>query len=56
MRLPRMTIGRWMIAVAIVAALMGVAVLYERARAIVYDPLWQPSAGSSSAFTATDDL
>jgi hypothetical protein len=54
MRSPRMTIRRWMIAVAILAVLMGGAVWYERYRLdapglpIVYDPLWRNTVPPST--------
>jgi hypothetical protein len=43
MRAPRMTIGRWMIAVAIIAGVVWAAILFQRSRVVVYDPLWRPS-------------
>ena len=55
MRLPRMTIRRWIIAVAIVAVLMGVAVFYERLRAVPYDPLWR-SSNANAQFWSNEDL
>lgn len=54
MRLPQMTIRRWIIAVAIAAVLMGVAVLYERLRAIPYDPLWR-SSNANAPFWSSED-
>jgi len=54
MRLSRMTTRRWIIAVAIVAILLGVVTSYKPSRAIPYDPLWRSS--NAPCFWTSEDV